>query len=459
MMKYRGFKILAVTCLGVLMIPMQRALAQVPGADWAKTYDLAATPVAAHDDSTALVGDRTYECKNHLENVLVAVSDRKVSIVDATNLLIAEEAELRSTRDYYPFGMDMPGRQNQPDGYRYGFGGKELDDEVKGNGNSYDFTGRFYDPRIGRWMNPDPLESQFPRYSTYTYAANNPIVFTDPDGAAPKPASKVATSIMVGYDLAHGLDIHSALLGANNTSPEHFEQWARGERSFHGTTNILGAVGEAVALRNLKQKDVKSPFSFSLGYMHTRQFGGDWEALQIDIMQFGTIGQTTFVAPNGRAAYHEEQLTFPIYNRITWEEEGVSRRSSMKRITPYVVNYEVKTLDPTSNPKDILERIKMGMMQVSRRNFAAANVFGVLVTDRAAWEAVIADPIYGAELQVLANLFLSGKNQYLILQDNLYLDAEKHTMTLGGLVEAGTRAEDLRKALEEEAAQSEPTPE
>jgi RHS repeat-associated protein len=66
--------------------------------------------------------------------------------------------------------------------YRYGFNGMEKDDEVKGDGNSYDFGARIYNPRIGRWLSLDPLESKYPDISPYVFAVNNPILFIDPDG-------------------------------------------------------------------------------------------------------------------------------------------------------------------------------------------------------------------------------------------------------------------------------------
>ena len=63
----------------------------------------------------------------------------------------------------------------------------EKDDEVKGIGNSYDFGVRMFDPRVGRWFAPDPLENEFPYISTYVYALNNPINVIDEDGRAPDP--------------------------------------------------------------------------------------------------------------------------------------------------------------------------------------------------------------------------------------------------------------------------------
>ncbi|ATL49399.1 hypothetical protein COR50_20685 [Chitinophaga caeni] len=37
-----------------------------------------------------------------------------------------------SAVDYYPFGMQIPGRVFNGGGYRYGFNGKENDNEAKG---------------------------------------------------------------------------------------------------------------------------------------------------------------------------------------------------------------------------------------------------------------------------------------------------------------------------------------
>ena len=96
-----------------------------------------------------------------------------------------QDAEVIDRRDYYPFGMEMPGRRWRVTGEgagRFGYNGKENDNEVKGEGNAIDFGARMYDARIGRWMSVDPLASKHPDWTPYNYCANNLILLVDPDG-------------------------------------------------------------------------------------------------------------------------------------------------------------------------------------------------------------------------------------------------------------------------------------
>jgi len=129
-------------------------------------------------------GNRFFEGKNHLGNVLAVASDRKIPEFDGSNNFTHYTADVVSYSDYYPFGMQMPGRSANTSEYRYGAGGMEKDDEIKGEGNSYTTFFRQYDPRIGRWLSVDPLAHEFPWSSPYVAFNNNPIVFIDPDGRA-----------------------------------------------------------------------------------------------------------------------------------------------------------------------------------------------------------------------------------------------------------------------------------
>ena len=58
------------------------------------------------------------------------------------------------------------------------FTGKERDQET-----GYDYFGaRYYDSRIGRWLQTEPLYEKYLQYSTYQYALLNPMKLVDADG-------------------------------------------------------------------------------------------------------------------------------------------------------------------------------------------------------------------------------------------------------------------------------------
>ena len=67
-------------------------------------------------------------------------------------------------------------------GYRFGFNGKENDNEVKGTGNHQDYGMRMYDTRLGRFFSVDPLTKLYPWYSPFQFAGNKPIWKVDIDG-------------------------------------------------------------------------------------------------------------------------------------------------------------------------------------------------------------------------------------------------------------------------------------
>jgi len=85
--------------------------------------------------------------------------------------------------NYNSFGMLLVGRSwKAGSGYRYGFNGKESDDEVSGNGNQYDYGFRIYNPRLGKFLSVDPLLRKFPELTPFQFASNSPISGVDLDG-------------------------------------------------------------------------------------------------------------------------------------------------------------------------------------------------------------------------------------------------------------------------------------
>jgi RHS repeat-associated protein len=104
----------------------------------------------------------------------------------------------------HPFGMEMPGRKyTAVGGYRYGFNGKENDNEVKGEGNQQDYGMRIYDPRLGRFLSVDPIIKEYPELTPYQFASNTPIRAIDLDGT-----EAVTPAIFDAFKYVSWLDIY-----------------------------------------------------------------------------------------------------------------------------------------------------------------------------------------------------------------------------------------------------------
>ncbi len=140
-------------------------------------------------------GKRYYEQSNHLGNVLTTVTDQKRGKPDATGWAAEYyDAQVASATDYYPFGQEMPGSLNPENGeimgrsymsssYRYGFNGKEKDQNQElGDLTHYDYGFRIYNPAVGRFLSVDPLAGNYPWYTPYQFAGNKPIFAVDLDG-------------------------------------------------------------------------------------------------------------------------------------------------------------------------------------------------------------------------------------------------------------------------------------
>jgi RHS repeat-associated protein len=70
----------------------------------------------------------------------------------------------------------------RPNQFRYGFNGKEKDDETFGEGDELDYADRIYDTRVGRFLSVDKLTKNFPWLTPYQFAGNTPIQAIDLDG-------------------------------------------------------------------------------------------------------------------------------------------------------------------------------------------------------------------------------------------------------------------------------------
>jgi len=159
-----------------------------------------AQDASLNDEIDRISGLRQYELSNHLGNVLSTVSDNKLLIYRG-NAVSLYKPEILSYSDYYPFGWTMPGRAESITGYRYGFNGKEKDDNVKGAGVQYDYGFRIYDSRIARFLSVDPLTRSYPMLTPYQFASNRPIDGIDWDGLEWRDVTHFDAGLVRGVEL------------------------------------------------------------------------------------------------------------------------------------------------------------------------------------------------------------------------------------------------------------------
>jgi RHS repeat-associated protein len=164
-----------------------------------------------------ILGDKRYELKNHLGNVLSVITDRKIGVdnvsyvsgngtyisapsnnqlflltVTGTFVQVAAAdlkvdyytAEIVKSTEYSCYGVELTGwGYVNIDSYRYGFNGKELDqDGMGGGGSTYDYGFRIYNPALGKFLSVDPLTQSYPWYTPYQFAGNKSINSIDLDG-------------------------------------------------------------------------------------------------------------------------------------------------------------------------------------------------------------------------------------------------------------------------------------
>jgi RHS repeat-associated protein len=159
-------------------------------------------------------------------------------------------------KDYYPFGMMMPGRKySSGTQYRYGFNGKEKDNEVVDGGNAIHFEFRDYDPRIGRFKSIDPKSSSYAWQTPYAYHRNNPITSTDHLGLGDPPttiyhrtSAESASSILSsGFDPAKSARNGFTFFTTTQSGGSIGTSAASGNTVIHASVDLAGAkeVGKA----------------------------------------------------------------------------------------------------------------------------------------------------------------------------------------------------------------------
>ena len=141
--------------------------------------------------------------------------------------------------------MLVPNRHGNSPAYRYGFQGQEKDDELKGEGNSLNYTFRMHDPRVGRFFGVDPIDHKYPWNSPYAFSENRVIDCVELEGL------EVEKVIMKGAE--HALNtIQSSIKKVEKEQPN--------ASSEEQAISILGNVWKELSLDVLELTDIEDAF-------------------------------------------------------------------------------------------------------------------------------------------------------------------------------------------------------
>ncbi len=212
----------------------------------------------------------------------------------------------------------MPGRQyTAANGYRYGFNGKENDNEVKGEGNQQDYGMRIYDPQLGKFLSVDPLSKGYPELTPYQFASNTPVQAVDLDGSERLDM----TDIMINQrkatiTIAHTTEIvrsglAAELLALNNATYAN---------SFTNTTlyvRTLPQNGTPIDFISRKEYNrgvgflLNIVFDVQLSYIATisnKTFGSEFSTMEM------APSRVTFTGPDAFAKSSNDQSNWVVVN-------------------------------------------------------------------------------------------------------------------------------------------------
>jgi RHS repeat-associated protein len=153
-----------------------------------------ASPPESKDDilemkaGTFTAYDRYYYLKDHLGSIRVTLKDN---------------GSVAGYDDYYPFGLQMPGRSSNTANTHADqkYTGHFLESE--GNLGLYHAQARLYDPEVPRFYGVDAMRGDMPGWNPYHYTFNNPVRFVDPDGNMPQDCPECSTEAHIAVRNAY----------------------------------------------------------------------------------------------------------------------------------------------------------------------------------------------------------------------------------------------------------------
>jgi RHS repeat-associated protein len=210
--------------------------------------------------SSRLLNSRRYQLSDHLGNVRAITTDIKLSTISGSTPTDFRP-DVVSISNYYPFGMEMPGRAwASGEKYRYGFNGKEKDSNGEWGLTHYDYGFRIYNPGLGKFLSVDPLTAGYPSWSPYPFAMNSPIIGVDLDGRELDLYLDAARDFTFGFkrQVANNYQIAERIILHPIETTKSIVSFSYDKTKTYVTNNSVGQI-----LQDYGEKIVTSPLEYS----------------------------------------------------------------------------------------------------------------------------------------------------------------------------------------------------
>jgi RHS repeat-associated protein len=131
--------------------------------------------------------EKRFYCIHHDgQNSVIALSDEKANVVERIEYSAFGIPYFSDVRGSVPVVSDRSFTLSP-----FAFTGREWDPEIQ----LYYYRARYYDPYLGRFIQPDPIGFHGGDTNLYAYVGNNPVLRIDPFGTGPtKPPDQWAWS-------------------------------------------------------------------------------------------------------------------------------------------------------------------------------------------------------------------------------------------------------------------------
>ncbi|OEK09124.1 hypothetical protein A8C32_10340 [Flavivirga aquatica] len=167
-----------------------------------------------------------------------------------------------------------------------------MDNEIKGEGNSANFTFRMHDPRLNRFFTVDPLTQKYPHYSPYSFSGNKLINSRELEGLEEMLAiDKVGNNQSAWFyvdrrEMGHFGGIFSSSFGGENSFVK---------ASIYNTEKLKSSLYRTISERH-------SYYNFVHLYMKEKGISNQWFKAAAEVTKYNPFALEVGVGAAAKSA-------------------------------------------------------------------------------------------------------------------------------------------------------------